>query len=103
MDNKKNIFVLKKFSSGSGITEYLLYPQIESNQLISITSSFIVLYQNTDIQSNKILFYTFNDDKITIAETSDSVIFIFPSFFFENRNVSSYLSIDGFSLCCNFS
>ena len=53
----------------------------QSNQLTSIASSFIVLCQNTDIQSNKILFYTFNDDKITIAETSDSVIFIFPSFF----------------------
>ena len=44
---------------------------IKSNQLISIASSFIVLYQNNDIQFNKILLCTSNDNKIVIAETSD--------------------------------
>ena len=40
---------------------------------------------------NKILFYTSNDNKITIAETPDSIVLIL------------YISIGGFSLCYNFS
>ena len=46
------LFLIMNVSSGLDITEYLLYPKIKSNQLISIASSLIVQYENTDIQLN---------------------------------------------------
>ena len=50
------LFLIINVWSGLGITEYLLYPWIKTYQLITIASSFIALYQNTNIQFNKILF-----------------------------------------------